>query len=580
MDERKPEGASRLAREVLWAQRRRLALGLLLLVVDRAAGFVVPVAPKLLLDEVVGHHRADLLSWLAAAVVLAAVVQASATFALTRVLGLSADLVVLGWRRRMLARVLRMPASHLEGAQTGALVSRVMDDASVLTNLVGWEVVRWATNVLTAAVAFVALLVLDWRITLVALGFAAVPGLGFHLAYRRTRPLYREQGRLRADLAGRLSQTISGMRVVKAYGAERREDLVFARGLHRLHRVAARTTTRRATMNALAVVVTGGVVAIVLVLGGRAILDGRLSLGDFGSYVAFAMTFAAPLLDLPEIASRLAETLAHLDRVREIEETRREDEGDGARAPLGPVHGDLAFEDVTFGYVPGTSVLRGVSFRAPAGTTTAIVGPSGAGKSTLLSLVLAFHRPTSGRVTVDGRDLASARLRDWRRNVAVVLQDDFLFDGTVAENIAFSRPRATREQIEAAARAAHCEEFVRALPRGLDTTIGERGVRLSGGQRQRLAIARAILADAPVLLLDEATSSLDSESEGLVREALAELRRGRTVLVIAHRLSTVRAADQILVLDHGEVVERGRHGELLEVGGRYRDLHDAQLGAP
>ena len=574
----KPEGASRLAREVLWAQRRRLALGLVLLALDRAAGFVVPFAPKLLLDEVVAHRRGELLPWLAAAVIGAAAVQAGATFALTRVLGLSADLVVLGWRRRMLARVLRMPSSHVEGAQTGALVSRVMDDASVLTNLVGWEVVRWATNVLTALAAFVALLFLDYRITLAALGFAAIPGLGFHLAYRRTRPLYREQGRLRADLAGRLAQTIGGLRVVKAYGAERREDLVFAEGLHRLHRASARTTTRRAAMNALAVIVTGGVVAIVLVLGGRGILAGRLSLGDFGSYVAFAMTFAAPLLDLPEIASRLAETLAHLDRVREIEETPREDDGDEARSPLGPVRGDLAFERVTFAYVPGTNVLREVSFRAPAGTTTAIVGPSGAGKSTVLALVLAFHRPTSGRITVDGQDLAGVRLHDWRRNVAVVLQDDLLFDGTVAENIAYSRPRATRAQIEAAARAAHCDEFVRALPRGLDTTIGERGVRLSGGQRQRLSIARALLADAPVLLLDEATSSLDSESEGLVREALAELRRGRTVLVIAHRLSTVRAADQILVLEHGAVVERGRHGELLAARGRYRDLHDAQLG--
>ncbi len=573
-----PHGSWGLAKAVVWAQRKKLALGLALLVVDRAAGFVVPLAPKLLLDEVVAKRRAELLPLLAVAVVLAACVQAAATFGLSRVLGLSAERVVLGWRRRMLGRILRMPPANIDGTQSGALVSRVMDDAAALTNLVGWEVVRWTTNVLTAAFAFVALLLLDWRITLAALGFAALPGLGFHFTHEKTRPLFREQSRLRADLAGRLTQTIAGMRVVKAYGAEKREDLVFARGLHRLHRVAARTTTRRSLAAALAVVVIGGVVAIVLVLGGRAMLEGRLSLGAFGSYVAFAMMFAAPLLDLPEIATRGAETLAHLDRVREIEQTRREDHDDASREPLEAVRGDVAFEDVSFAYDPGKNVLRDVSFEARAGTTTAIVGPSGAGKSTLLALVLAFYRPTRGRITVDGRDLASVLLRAYRRNVAVVLQDDFLFDGTVAENIAFARPRASREEIEAAARAAHCEEFVRTLPRGLDTTIGERGVKLSGGQRQRVTIARAILADAPILLLDEATSSLDSESEALVRAALAELRRGRTVLVIAHRLSTIRAADQILVLSDGAVVERGTHDELLRARGRYRELHEAQIG--
>jgi subfamily B ATP-binding cassette protein MsbA len=333
-------------------------------------------------------------------------------------------------------------------------------------------------------------------------------------------------------------------------------------------------------MNALAVIVTGGVIAIVLLLGGRAMLEGRMSLGDFGSYVAFALMFAAPLLDLPEIATRLAETLADLDRVREIEGTKREDDGDDRRAPLAGIEGSLAFEAVSFAYVPGVTVLRDVSFEAPAGTTTALVGASGAGKSTLLALLLAFYRPTEGRVTVDGKDLAGVRLRDWRKHIAVVLQDDFLFDGTVAENIAFARPRATRAEIEAAASSAHCDEFVRALPRGLDTTVGERGVKLSGGQRQRLAIARAILADAPILLLDEATSSLDSESEGHVRAALAELRRGRTVIVIAHRLSTIRVADQIVVLDEGRVVERGTHAELLDASGRYRELYDAQFLHP
>jgi subfamily B ATP-binding cassette protein MsbA len=324
-------------------------------------------------------------------------------------------------------------------------------------------------------------------------------------------------------------------------------------------------------MASVATVISAGVIAIVLVMGARAILAKQMSLGDFGSYVAFALMFAAPLVDLPEIATRLGETLADLDRVRAIEEILPEDEGDKDRQPLGDFHGRIGFEEVTFAYVEGKPVLRNVSFEAHPGTTTALVGPSGAGKSTVFALVLAFRRPASGSVRVDERDLTSIGVRDWRSRIAVVLQDDFLFDGTLAENIALGKPGATREEIEAAAKAAHCDEFV-----GLDTVIGERGMRLSGGQRQRVSIARAILKDAPVILFDEATSSLDSESEAMVRDAMSNLVRGRTVLVIAHRLSTVRAADQILVLDRGVVVERGTHEELVAKNGRYRALYDAQ----
>ena len=573
-----PATAWELARAIVWAQRGKLAAGLALLFVDRAAGFVVPIAPKVLLDEVVGKQRADLLPWLAAAVVLAALVQALALFGLQRILGLSAELVVLGWRRRIMAHVTRMPASHLDGAQSGALLSRIMDDAAAMQNLVGAQLARWTSNLVTALAAFVALLWIDWKMTLVALAFAALPGFGLDFAHRKLRPLFRERGELRAEVAGRLAQTLNGIRVVKAYGAERREQLVFTRGLHRMFRVMSRTTNRRGTMSAVAAIVSAGVIAIVVVMGGRAILAGHMSLGDFGSYVAFALMFAAPLLDLPEIATRATETLADLDRVRAVEAVTPEDEGDELRAPLREIRGDVAFEDVSFAYRPGVPVLRGVSFQAKAGTTTAIVGPSGAGKSTMLALLMAFYRPTHGRVTIDGRDLATVKLRDWRKRLAVVLQDDFLFDGTMAENIALARPTATREEIARAAQAAHCDEIVRSLPDGLDTVVGERGLKLSGGQRQRIAIARAILADAPVLLFDEATSSLDSESEAAVRDAMDTLVKGRTVFVIAHRLSTIRSADQILVLDRGDLVERGTHEELLARSGRYRALHDAQFG--
>jgi len=577
MTTRQPGTAWELAKAIIWAQRRKLAAGLGLLFLDRAAGFVLPLAPKVLLDEVVGHRRAGLLPWLAGAVVLATLIQAIARFALQRILGLSAELVVLGWRRRIMAHVTRMPASHLDGTQSGSLVSRIMDDAAAMQNLVGTQLARWTSNVVTAVAALVALLWIDWRMTLVALAFAALPGLGLDVAHRKLRPLFRERAELRAEVAGRLAQTVSGLRIVKAYAAERREQLVFTRRLHRLFRVMSRTTNRHGAMGAIAAVVSAGVIAIVVAMGGSAMLEGTMSLGDFGSYVAFALMFAAPLLDLPEIATRVTETLADLDRVRAVEAVTPEDEGDESRKPLGRIRGEVSFEHVSFEYRPGIPVLRDVSFRATAGTTTAIVGPSGAGKSTLFALLMAFHRPTSGRVTIDGEDLAGVKLRDWRRKLAVVLQDDFLFDGTMAENIALSRPNATREQIAHAAHVAHCDEIVRILPDGLDTVIGERGLKLSGGQRQRVTIARAILADAPVLLFDEATSSLDGASEAAVHEAMKVLVRGRTVFVIAHRLSTIRSADQILVLDRGVLVEQGRHDDLIGRSGRYRALHDAQV---
>ncbi|HVJ92928.1 MAG TPA: ABC transporter ATP-binding protein [Labilithrix sp.] len=575
---RTPSTAWELAQAIMWGQRRKLALGLALLFIDRLAGFVVPLAPKVLLDEVVGERRAELLPWLAVAVLAAALVQALAAFGLQRVLGLSAELVVLGWRRRLMARVMRMPAAHLDNTQSGALVSRVMDDAAAMQNLVGAQLARWTSNILTALASLVALLWIDWRMTVVALAFATLPGLGLDLAHRKLRPLFRERGELRAEVAGRLAQTLSGIRVVKAYAAERREQLAFTRGLHRLFRVMVLTTNRRGWMSAVAAMTSSGVIAIVLTMGGSALLERRMSLGDFGSYVAFAVMFAAPLLDLPEIATRVTETLADLDRVRDVESVIAENDGDASRATLGTVRGEVAFENVSFEYRPGVPVLRNISFRARAGTATAIVGPSGAGKSTMFALLMAFYRPVSGRIAVDGKDLVDVKLRDWRKSLAVVLQDDFLFDGTMAANIALARPHATREDIARAARLAHCDEIVRGLPDGLDTVIGERGLRLSGGQRQRVSIARAILADAPILLFDEATSSLDSESEAAVRGSMDVLVRGKTVFIIAHRLSTIRSVDQILVLDGGRLVERGTHDELLRRSGRYRAIHDAQFG--
>ena len=396
------------------------------------------------------------------------------------------------------------------------------------------------------------------------------------LAFTKLRPLFRERGKLNADVTGRLGETLGGIRIVKAYRAERGERLVFTRGAHTLFRNIATTMTGISAVGAFATVIIGAIGILMILEGGHAILSGAMTLGDFFMYGIFIGLVAMPLINIAAIGTQITEAFAGLDRIREIRRLATEDAEDGTRAPLADVTGDVGFEDVSFAYVPGKDVLRHVSFHAPPGSTTALVGSSGAGKSTLISLVLAFSRPRAGRIVVDRRDLATVRLAEYRRQLGVVLQDNFLFDGTIAENIAFARPHASRPEIEAAGRIAHCDDFVRKFERGYDTVVGERGVKLSGGERQRVSIARAILADPRILILDEATSSLDSESEAAIQDGLRTLRRGRTTFVIAHRLSTIRSADQILVMEGGEIVERGTHTELLARRGRYRQLYDKQ----
>jgi len=364
--------------------------------------------------------------------------------------------------------------------------------------------------------------------------------------------------------------------VVKVYTAEKREEIVFSKGAHRLFRNVASTITGTSAIAAISTVIIGAVGVLILTVGGRAVVAGTMTLGDLVSYIFFVGLVSFPVVQMAAIGTQITEAFAGLDRIHEIFTTPTEDDDDAQREALAHPDGDVAFDQVWFEYRPGIPVLRGVTFTARAGTTTALVGSSGSGKSTLISLILAFARPKSGRVLIGGQDLAHLKLRDYRSRVGVVLQDNFLFDGTVADNIAFSKPGATLDEVKAAARIAHCEEFVQGFPDGYDTVVGERGVKLSGGQRQRVAIARAILADPQILILDEATSSLDSESEREIREALRALRAGRTTFVIAHRLSTIRSADQILVLEHGEIVERGNHAELMALGGRYRELHDTQ----
>src|SRR5438093_10508643 len=459
------------AKQIVWSHRRRLGLGMLLMLVNRASGLVLPATSKFLIDEVIGKRRGELLPALALAAGGATVVQAATSFGLSQVLGVAAQRAMTEMRKQVQTHVTRLPVRYFDSTQTGILISRIMSDADGIRNLVGTGLVQLVGSAVTAVAALGVLMIL---------------------------------------------------------------------------------------------------------MGGRSMLGGRMTLGGFVMYLTFTGLLAAPLVQLASIGTQVSEAFAGLDRIREIQRVTPEASDDRTREPLEGLRGDVAFEDVSFEYNAGVPVLKHVSFRAPAGSTTALVGSSGSGKSTLIGLVMAFHRPLSGRILVDGRDLARVRLQDYRSHLGVVLQDNFLFDGTIAENIGFSRPGATRRELEEAGRIAHCEEFVNGFEKGYDTVVGERGVKLSGGQRQRVSIARAILADPTLLILDEATSSLDSESEAMIQDGLASLRRGRTTFVIAHRLSTIQSADQILVLEGGEIVERGTHQELLGLGGRYRQLYDKQ----
>jgi subfamily B ATP-binding cassette protein MsbA len=564
------------ARTLIWQHRRRLGLGLVLMLISRFAGLVLPWSSKYLIDGVIGQRRVELLGVIAAAVGAATVVQSITSFGLSQILGVAAQRAITEMRKSVQAFVLRLPISYFDSTKTGILISRIMTDAEGIRNLVGTGLVQLLGGLVTAVIALGVLFWLNWKLTAISILVLAAFGGGMAYAFSRLRPLFRDRGKLNADVTGRLSETLGGIRIVKAYRSERGEKLVFARGAHKLFRNIATTMTGVSGVGAFAQLVVGAISVIMILVGGRAVLTGTMTLGQLAQYIIFVGLVALPLINIASIGTQITEAFAGLDRIHELRRMTTEDADDANRAPLETVRGDVVFEHVTFAYKPGVPVLKDVSFRAPAGSTTALVGSSGSGKSTLISLVLAFNRPEAGRVLVDGRDLNSLRLSDYRTQLGVVLQDNFLFDGTVAENIAFARPHATRQEIMAVARIAHADEFVAQFDEKYDTVVGERGVKLSGGQRQRISIARAILADPRILVLDEATSSLDSESEAKIQDGLRALRKGRTTFVIAHRLSTIRSADQILVLEGGVIVERGTHEELLEANGRYRQLYDKQ----
>jgi len=559
-------------------RRGILAFALVLMAVSRAAGLVLPVSTRYFIDDVIGRGRVEWLLPLVAAVLAATAVQGLSAYALVQLVSKAAQRLIAEMRIKVQEHVGRLPVAFHDATRSGDLVSRIMNDVEGFRNLIGTGLVELAGGLVTAGLAFVVMLQLSRPVTLLTLVAIAVFGFVVYRAVRMLGPIFRERGQIYAEVTGRLTESLAGVRVVKAYEAEDREAAAFASGVRRILDNVFRTLAGTSLLSLASTLLLGVVGAGVLYLGASEILAGRMTVGSFFTYTVLLGFLVAPLVQIATIGSQLSEALAGLDRTRELLEERREDDDPRRTVELGELRGSVVFEDVGFAYREGEPVLGGISLEARPGTVTALVGPSGAGKSTLIGLVCAFHAPGSGRILVDGVDLATVKLASYRQKLGVVLQETFLFDGTIRANVAFARPSATDDEVREACRIAHVSEFAEAFPDGYDTVVGERGVRLSGGQRQRVAIARAILASPRILILDEATSSLDSESEALIQEGLAWLMKGRTTFVIAHRLSTIRRADQILVLEKGRIVERGTHAQLHAKGGRYREMYDRQHG--
>jgi ABC-type multidrug transport system fused ATPase/permease subunit len=564
--------------ELVRPRRALLAFGMVLMAINRVSGLVLPASTKYLVDDILGKKHYALLRTLILAVVAATIVQGITSYALTQLLSKAAQRLIAELRRKVQQHVGRLPVSYYDSNKSGMLVSRIMSDVEGVRNLIGTGLVEFTGGLLTAVLALGVLLKLSPPMTGVALGAVLAFGLALRKAFGVMRPIFRERGKINAEVTGRLTESLGGVRVVKGYHAESAEAEVFSGGVQRLLDNVMKSLTSTSLMSFGATLMMGILGALVMYLGARQIMAGTLTLGQFFTFTMFLAFLIGPVFQIVGIGTQISEALAGLERTREVLHERPEDEDPRRNVTIGRINGEVVFDGVDFAYDAGKQVLFDISFRSAPDTVTALVGPSGSGKSTIIGLIAAFYTPGKGSIYVDGVDLSTVRLDSYRTQLGVVLQDTFLFDGTIRENVAFSRPSATEEQIREACRIARVDEFAESFEKGYDTIVGERGVKLSGGQRQRVSIARAILADPAILILDEATSSLDSESEALIQEGLAYLMRGRTTFVIAHRLSTIRRADQILVVEGGRIVERGRHESLYGLHGRYYDLYTRQHG--
>ena len=567
---------SHVFKTIVWPRRKIIGVGLILIVISRAASLVLPGASKYLMDDVIAKSDMEMLKVLLLAILGAIVVQSITSFLLTRILSVEAQHLISQLRVRVQRKIMYLPVRFFDNTKSGELVSRIMTDVEGVRNLVGTGLVQLAGGLLTAIVSLFLLINISPMMTLYVLVPVSIFGVISLKAFGYIRPIFRERGKLNAEVTGRLNETLGGVRVIKGFNAEKQEIKTFEEGVEKLYLNVKKSLTSTSLVTSSATFLLGLASTGIMGIGGYLIVQGEMTIGDFLAFTLYLGFMIAPIVQMSNIGSQLTEAFAGLDRTEEIMNLAEEDDGSVRTIRIPQIKGDVEFRDVSFSYEDDNHVIKHISFKAPAGSVTALVGTSGSGKSTIASLAASFLTPDEGIITIDNEDLSKISLDSYRSQLGVVLQDDFLFEGTIRENILFPRPDATEEALMTTVKAAHVDEFTDRFEKGLDTRIGERGVKLSGGQKQRIAIARAILADPRILILDEATSNLDTESESFIQESLARLMSGRTSFVIAHRLSTIRQADQILVVENGQIAEQGTHDELIQKEGRYFQLYTYQ----